>query len=430
MHYFWRASQLGVPQAQWVSTEDIDFLCELLGTVAVTVGNDHTLHCRTGAFWSQLGSPVDLVLPVYILTAALRKAFSRTRPELHRKMNDAIVAVARRYTKVAKVGQVPEIPGFRRNVLVLTDPGGHLPLESFIKNAMDTMADYRKEEGERLQDVYNTWDEKGLSDFDAFEAMIRHVSPEHSERAILTIYNRALDPFTHNVSMVRVESDVRRAGLALKSKFEPVETAAAAETQPDDAIRAARRAPADIGALARMRWRKTVQTVKTYNTVRTLFQTHLDEMRAFLGIRGQQAEEADVAEAEEEAEQELALSDVEDLGNDTAGQAGVSTATAALLQKMPAKARATVKNLIANSVLRAPPEGLIYAEPYPSGLITAPHVYSRPTTPPPISPTPHEGTASSSFRQPHPDAPAPSPRPSPRQAMMKRQKTQVIMPAP
>ena len=38
MHFFWRAAQLGVPKAFVVGSEDIEFYCELLGSVADKVG--------------------------------------------------------------------------------------------------------------------------------------------------------------------------------------------------------------------------------------------------------------------------------------------------------------------------------------------------------------------------------------------------------
>ena len=64
LHFFWRASQLGVPSSLVAGNEDIDFFCELLGAVADLVGNDRMLDMSAAAFWSAVGAAVELVLPL------------------------------------------------------------------------------------------------------------------------------------------------------------------------------------------------------------------------------------------------------------------------------------------------------------------------------------------------------------------------------
>ena len=64
MHFFWRASQLGVPPDQAVGSQDLDFFCELLGHVADKVGSDVSLNMKgSGAFWklARRGSQLNVM---------------------------------------------------------------------------------------------------------------------------------------------------------------------------------------------------------------------------------------------------------------------------------------------------------------------------------------------------------------------------------
>ena len=216
IHFFWRASQLGVPSNQIVGSEDIDFFCELLGAVADKVGSDHTLKLRSGAFWSAVGTACELVIPMYILLAALRRTYARSQPELYKRMSEAIQTASRRYVKMLKANKIPEIRGYHRRILGDRNAeGGHLPLEAFLKHCMDQHAEMRIADGQRMQDIFSTWDYNGDSSYDAFYEMVRHASSTIDERKILELYEQSLDPSTHLVSMMRIDGLVHRAKIEL-----------------------------------------------------------------------------------------------------------------------------------------------------------------------------------------------------------------------
>jgi len=221
MHFFWRSSQLGVPAEQMVGADDIDFFCELLGAVGDKVGADHTLHMKVNAFWSTIGNPIELVVPLYILLAALRKAYARTQPELHKRMSDATQLAARRYSKALKQGTVQPITGYHRKILAERYDSGHLPLEAFLKHAMEAHAEARVADGDRLQAIYATWDEEEESAYDTFYAMVRCASATIDERRILELFETSLEPASHLVDMHRIDGHIRRAHLTLLAKGSP-----------------------------------------------------------------------------------------------------------------------------------------------------------------------------------------------------------------
>jgi hypothetical protein len=163
------------------------------------VGADHTLHMKVNAFWSTIGNPIELVVPLYILLAALRKAYARTQPELHKRMSDATQLAARRYSKALKQGTVQPITGYHRKILAERYDSGHLPLEAFLKHAMEAHAEARVADGDRLQAIYATWDEEEESAYDTFYAMVRCASATIDERRILELFETSLEPASHLV---------------------------------------------------------------------------------------------------------------------------------------------------------------------------------------------------------------------------------------
>ena len=314
MHFFWRASQLGVPADQSVGSEDIDFFCELLGHVADQVGSDLALNMRDTTFWSAAGMAVELVLPLYVLLAALRKGYARTQPELHRHMSDKVQMIARRYQKALRAGGVPEVTGYRRKFLGDSRPDNHevLPLEVFLTQCMDVHVSVRLAEGERMQQVYASWDVECASSYDTFHDMVRHVSSQLDERKILELYEQSLDPLTHIVSMLRINGLVRRAKLDLRHKDEPgaaggLAAAKAMEGGPTASPAAATRTAATpsskrasvVGFVDDIeRAHHPLATVKRHSLMRSLFHNQLLEARAIMvadGKAGEEEEEGDEA---------------------------------------------------------------------------------------------------------------------------------------
>ena len=255
LHFFWRASQLGVPSSLVAGNEDIDFFCELLGAVADLVGNDRMLDMSAAAFWSAVGAAVELVLPLSTLTAALRKAYARSRSELFRQMNDAITNAARRYSRALMAngrgggggggggggegageggGGIAELRGYTRTVLGggaalrgggADDDGGEgasqlmLPLEAFLKHCVACAAEERHSEGERLKAAFASWDAHASSSYDAFYEMLRQASDALDERRLIWLYEQALDPANPGlVDMARIEGYLRRLRIDVQPK--------------------------------------------------------------------------------------------------------------------------------------------------------------------------------------------------------------------
>ena len=75
-------------------------------------------------------------------------------------MCESITLASRRYTKLLRAGQVPDIKGYKRKLLGKSDEkDGHLPLEAFIKHAMEVHVEMRLHEGRRLQEIFETCDD-------------------------------------------------------------------------------------------------------------------------------------------------------------------------------------------------------------------------------------------------------------------------------
>ena len=420
MHFFWRASQLGVPPDQAVGSQDLDFFCELLGHVADKVGSDVSLNMKgSGAFWAAAGMAVELVIPMWVLLAALRKGFARTQPELHRRMAEQVQMAARRYQKALRAGDVPDVTGYRRKFIGDARQDNHelLPLEAFVKHCMDVHVKVRQAEGERMQQVYASWDVQSDSSYDAFHGMVRHASTQIEERKILELYEQSLEPLTHTVSMLRINGLVRRAKLELRPKDAngAADGAGAAATE---GASPALGTPAKATPTSKLQslFQKGLTTVHRHNLVRSLFHNQLIDARAIMVADGEVDETADDDEEEvgvpEDAEDdaELLVSDDGDENDEESDDVGGALAIDSPHRKRSVLASAVadrrisfapdaLSRRVSSLTMARPDDHLLHAEglgglsePTPSALFTQRPSW-EPTESPPraVSPQPSGG---------------------------------------
>ena len=56
--------------------EDFDIYVDVLAMVAKTVGEEHTLNMKGGAFWNMLGTMAEIQLPLFVLHRSLDRLFA------------------------------------------------------------------------------------------------------------------------------------------------------------------------------------------------------------------------------------------------------------------------------------------------------------------------------------------------------------------
>ncbi|KAL1529932.1 hypothetical protein AB1Y20_000860 [Prymnesium parvum] len=209
IHFFWRACQLGVPREMWIVKEDFNFYVELVGAVATCVGNDHTLQTKTTSFWAIFGTLVELEVPCFILSAALRRLVAKKVPSLYQRLVDAFAPVAKQETAQVKEKSKPRKPstGYRVQTLLPQDQGGHVLLDSFLLFCVEVHAAHRTEEAAKLNEIYCSWDPCGDSSYDSFSEMIRYSKPDVSDAMVINLYKMALDDETDAINMDNAVDD-------------------------------------------------------------------------------------------------------------------------------------------------------------------------------------------------------------------------------
>ena len=92
---FWRFSHHGVPHEERLTPEEFDIYIDILGSVAKTVGEEHTLNMKgVGAFWNLFGSMAEISLPVFVLTNALQRIYEGNYVEFLERMKKATTQAA------------------------------------------------------------------------------------------------------------------------------------------------------------------------------------------------------------------------------------------------------------------------------------------------------------------------------------------------
>jgi len=222
LHYFWRATHHGVPFEERLPPADFDFFIDLLSAVASAVGEEHTLKCKgTGAFWNLYGSMHELELPVFVLINVVTNLFSATQPELIERLRKAIVKRAAEFCKASKKGEPPSSPGPYKRMLLgseALDSRGHLPLETFLRLAIDAGEAQRKRDAAVLESILTSWmDGAAGSSFDVFADMMAFSVPDMGEDQLISLYQMATsgdDP--DKIHMALIVTELRKAGIILK----------------------------------------------------------------------------------------------------------------------------------------------------------------------------------------------------------------------
>lgn len=169
---FWCATHHGVPLEDRMSHSHFDFYLDLLAAVAKAVGEEHTLNTKGGAFWNLFGSMQELCLPVFLLLNVVQTCYGASEPELGERLRKAVVKKAAEWTKQQKGANAPKQPPSYKLTLLGSeslDSRGHLPLDFFLRMAMEEAAAQHERDAKLLEAIFAAWEEDSDGrTFDAF----------------------------------------------------------------------------------------------------------------------------------------------------------------------------------------------------------------------------------------------------------------------
>ena len=210
-----------MPHDKHVHADDFDFYLDLLATTADTVGSEHTLKMKGGAFWNMFGSMQEILIPVFVLINVVMKAYHKKHDALAEKLKNMVLNKAKAYMKLCG-GPNPPKPCESYHPTLLghasMDSRGHLPLETFLKEALLVFKSQRAEDALGLNTVFQTWDSEHNAGFDAFQAMLQHAKPDIADRDVIELYSAATVDDDERVHMEHIECALRKKRVVLKVK--------------------------------------------------------------------------------------------------------------------------------------------------------------------------------------------------------------------
>jgi len=226
---FWRATHHGVPFEERMPASDFDFYLDLLGLVAKTVGEEHTLKMPgIGAFWHLLGSMAEIQLPVFVCINVLSKAFEKGEMLQHKdlferlkRMTTQAAAAHQKLMKDPKKAPKPP-PPYKTHPLgdATLDSRGHLGLETFLSLAMEGAGKQREKDAKILESIYKSWEaDAGEASFDVFSECFLAANPNISENDLISLYQTATggeNPDEPDFSLI--EGQLRKRNITLKAK--------------------------------------------------------------------------------------------------------------------------------------------------------------------------------------------------------------------
>ena len=224
---FWRAAHHGVPLEDRMHADEFDLYLDVLGATAKTVGEEHTLNTKGGAFWNMLGSMAEIQLPVFVLLNVLARLFdksgSQPHPELSERLKRLTVQRAAAFAKALKdPRRAPKpCPSYKPTILGKPemDSRGVLPLEAFLAICMEGAEAQREKDAVGLEAIFKTWDPDGEGGFDAFADCLLLAAPDMPEEEMISIYQLATsgdDP--DNPDFGLIEARLRKKKVTLKRK--------------------------------------------------------------------------------------------------------------------------------------------------------------------------------------------------------------------
>jgi len=223
---FWRATHHGVPLEERMPNEDFDFYLDLLGVVAKTVGEEHTLKMPgIGAFWNLLGSMAEIQLPVFVLINVLARAFEKSHHDLFDRLKKATLNKAAAFAKQSKDPKTAPkpCPSYKPQVLgdANLDSRGFFGLEAFLALCLDGAEKQREKDAKILESIYQSWVAAygGEATFDVFAECITHAAPELPENELIQLYQLATSGENPDVADFRlIEGRLRKKKIVLKHK--------------------------------------------------------------------------------------------------------------------------------------------------------------------------------------------------------------------
>ena len=229
VYFFWRATHHGVPMEERLPAVELAFYMDLLAATAKAVSEEHTLNCKGGAFWNNLGTMSEMQLPVFVLLNVLlwsyhSKESTSYHPELGERFKRAVLKKAAELVKLSKDPKTAPKPNPPYKVLFLGKPEldsrGFLPLDTFLRLGMTAAAEQRVKDAKVLDAIYAQWEkESPQSGFDVFLEMMAESAPDLLEDQLINLYSQATsgdDP--DKVEMGLIDTELRRLGVTIKRK--------------------------------------------------------------------------------------------------------------------------------------------------------------------------------------------------------------------
>jgi len=314
LYFFWQACHHGVPFEERLPHEDFEFFVDLLGAVAKTAADEHTLKLQgVGAFWHMFGSMTEIQLPAFVLVNALQRRFgtqpsaSEESPHLAHTGHSELLQRLKKVTMSSSAKQLKDSKQTGRKAIVPAPSykpqllgadamqHGFLPLETFLSLCLEGFHAQQLKDAQSLQVIWQTWlVEVGEESFDVFAGMLEYCTPQMSEAEMLNLYQKATSGDNNDkVDMVHIEADLRKASIVLKRKpgseeagtAEQARTASAAigllgkvsstaQSLPDTACsghESAGGGPKSMGAWGRAASSKLFDDIHKASVIRSLF---------------------------------------------------------------------------------------------------------------------------------------------------------------